>query len=452
MPLCLHSLKAKSIKSSINHHLFFSDLLLKLEGYGEVFPLFDIIIFDEAHSLESIAIEYFGYSISTDKINELINDTKFLLSRLNNNSLNELLDCVSKATNAFFTQYASLEDGDFPIIEKTYLEKHENSLKDLMMGLSTISQKAISLEQEDPEFVSIHRRADEISDALNFILNTSPDNYIRWLSKRKNFIVLRAAPIDVSEELKTYLFNGKNTIVLTSATLSTNGRMDFIRNSLGIEKGAKEIIIDAEYDYTSQVLFYLPPKMPDPNSFNFTIKASQEIKRIITTVKGRTFVLFTSYKNLNIIYGLIASELPYTTLKQGDAPRHQLIQAFKQDISSVLFATHSFWQGVDVEGEALSCVIIDRLPFAVPTDPIVQGKIQQIKERGGNPFIEFQLPAAVILLKQGFGRLIRSRNDKGIFSILDPRLKTKFYGKVFLNNLPPCKITSSLSDLHNFCR
>ncbi len=260
---------------------------------------------------------------------------------------------------------------------------------------------------------------------------------------------LQATPIDVSELLHEALFDCYSSVILTSATLTVSGGFDHVRKRLGL-LDARELVVPSHFDYQRQALLYLPPNMPAPNEPDFQDKAVERIRRVLEITRGRAFCLFTSYKQMREVHDRLLAELPYPLLLHGTAPRHVLLQQFRDTPNAVLFGTSSFWQGVDVAGEQLSCVIVDRLPFAVPSDPVVKARMEAIESMGGNPFFDFQVPAAVITLKQGFGRLIRSLTDRGVLMLLDPRVQRQRYGRVFLDSLPPYRLTQSIEDVEAF--
>jgi ATP-dependent DNA helicase DinG len=262
-------------------------------------------------------------------------------------------------------------------------------------------------------------------------------------------VFLQATPIEVGPILRECLWSKMETAVLTSATLAVGGGFDYIRQRLGLDH-ARESIVPSHFDYESQVILYVPPDLPDPRTPQFTAQASDRIKRLLEITRGRAFVLFTSYAQMNEIYDRLLGVLDFPMLKQGDAPKSALLEEFRITPHAVLFGTSSFWQGVDVQGEQLSCVIIDRLPFAVPSDPVVAARVKAIDASGGNAFFEYQVPSAVITLKQGFGRLIRSLHDRGLLTLLDNRILKKQYGKVFIESLPDYSRTTDLRKVEEF--
>ena len=306
------------------------------------------------------------------------------------------------------------------------------------------------LPDDTQPFNPITARARELSGLLDMVLHKQKPNWLNWYEKRKKTLIFHASPLDISEKLNELLYQKTPTVAFTSATLSTNGNFDFIRSRLNIPNTALEGIYPSHFDFKSQTLMYIPKDLPIPNEHNFGSEIAREISHILEQTLGRSLILFTSYQNMNLVWNLIKDRMPYTLLKQGDAPRSVLLDTFRKDVHSTLLGTSSFWQGVDVPGESLSCLIVDKLPFESPKEPIVEAKIDALKEKGENPFMEYQVPSAVIMLKQGLGRLIRRSSDKGVLSILDRRIITSRYGKVFLKSLPEVPLSHELSDIGRF--
>jgi ATP-dependent DNA helicase DinG len=293
------------------------------------------------------------------------------------------------------------------------------------------------------------RRAAEMRRELAFLLETEEKTYVYWYERRGRGIFLAATPIDVSEILREKLFEQFDTVVLTSATLAVGGRFDYLKQRLGVMP-ANESVLPQEFDYPTQALLYIPPSLPDVRHPSFAALAADEIARLLEISQGRAFCLFTSYAQMRDIYERVSGRVPFPVSLQGTAPRSILLDRFRSTPNAVLFATSSFWQGVDVPGAQLSCVIIDKLPFAVPSDPIVAARVRALQEDGRNAFAEYQVPEAVLALKQGFGRLIRSKTDRGILSILDNRIRRMQYGKIFLESLPEYTTTQDLAEVARF--
>jgi ATP-dependent DNA helicase DinG len=274
-------------------------------------------------------------------------------------------------------------------------------------------------------------------------------DYVYYLELRGRGVFLKASPIDVSSIVRGFLLERMHATVLTSATLTVGGSFDYICRRLGVGAAAR-LSLPSEFDFTTQAILYLPPAMPDPRSPAFPEAVSREVVEILRQTAGRAFVLFTSYAVLRAVLPTVQVEVAYPILVQGDAPRSVLLQQFRTQPHAVLLATASFWQGVDVVGEALSCVIVDKLPFASPVDPITAARIGSVTAGGGDPFLEYQLPLAILTLQQGLGRLIRHRQDRGVLAVLDPRLRTRSYGTEILRSLPPAPVTSEIDEIGRF--
>jgi len=310
------------------------------------------------------------------------------------------------------------------------------------------------LREVPPEVENLLSRIREMRFNLKFIVagdNRRDDlrddiRYVYWSERRGRGVFLRASPIDVSTLLQEKLFERTETVVLTSATLASGGGFSFIRERLGLPEETDELIAQSGYDYDRQAVLYLPPRMPDPRSPQWAEAAAEEVVKLLDLSDGHAFVLSTSLSGMQALYERVSPRVSYPCFVQGSASKAGLLEKFRRTPNAVLFATSSFWQGVDVRGRQLSCVIVDKLPFAVPTDPVVAARQRFIDEQGGSSFYEYSVPQACITLKQGLGRLIRGTTDHGLLAVLDPRLRTQGYGRVFLASLPPCRVTSDLGE------
>jgi len=464
--------KAKNMerKSHIlvtNHSLFFTNLA----SGGQVLPNFHAVVFDEAQTLEKIATSYLGIELSNAKIKYLFDSIynpkthKGLLSKfkdLNRRTIKNIKNHLIESEQAFLGFFQDIgqifgaENDSKRIRSKGIVFNYlEEPLKHLADSLSELLDY-VKDEEDEVLIKSYSKKCVDISKAMSFILNHTKDDYVYWIeiSKRKRAVKysLFAAPIEIAEELDKQLFSKIKPIILTSATLSVNNDFKFIKKSLGI-KDCDELLLGSPFNYGKNVLLYLPKKIEDPNQkFEaFQKQVLEHIKKIIDIMRGRIFVLFTSYKMLNVIFNdLILSYKDINLLRQGDKPRYELLANFKKNKNSVLLGTTTFWQGIDVPGKALECVIITKLPFSVPDDPVTEAKMELMESRNENPFIEYQVPQAIMMFKQGCGRLIRNKSDRGIVGILDPRIKTRYYGKSFINALPKCRHTFDVNEIKDF--
>jgi ATP-dependent DNA helicase DinG len=331
---------------------------------------------------------------------------------------------------------------------RDFLEENGDEFLALQQSFTRLNSELENLPSKPEEVFNFARRAQELQVQFGFLMESEDPNTVFWIERRRGGrdkfnVYLQATPIDVAPILKTCLFDKLECAVLTSATLAVGGGFEYMRRRLGLEH-TRESVLPSHFDYESQALLYVPPDLPDPRTPQFAAKAADRIRRLLEITRGRAFVLFTSYAQMNDVYQRLLGELDFPMLLQGDAPKSALLEEFRLTPNAVLFATSSFWQGVDVQGEQLSCVIIDRLPFAVPSDPVVAARVKSIDAEGGNAFFQYQVPAAVITLKQGFGRLIRSLHDRGLLVLLDNRILKKQYGRVFVESLPNYARTTEL--------
>lgn len=455
----------------VNHHLFFADLALRDKEWGQVLPDYDAVVFDEAHQIEDIAAQYFGAGVTSYQIEDLVGD----VNRLEINDVEmarELTKAgarVMRMADAFWLSFNGADpksmigsmsgEGRFVIRSQMFATRdREGNIKTTIAGDRYVAFKTALerlrgslqvIKNAPPDMESILRRVEQTLFDLEFILIGNDETFVNWCERRGRGVFLQSTPIDPSGILNDRLFSQIDSVVLTSATLTSAGSFDFIRSRLGVEEAA-ELIAESNYDYPEQALLYLPPKMPDPRDAGFLRAAAEEIIKLLNATEGRAFVLCTSYSGMKSLREIVEARIDFPVLMQGEGSRSGLLDRFRETANAVLFATSSFWQGVDVRGEALSCVIIDKLPFAVPSDPVIAARQNFIDKHGGSSFSEYSVPSAIISLKQGMGRLIRSETDRGVLSILDPRLLTKNYGRQFLESLPPAKITRKIEDVRRF--
>jgi ATP-dependent DNA helicase DinG len=449
----------------VNHHLFFADLSLRDNDYAKVLPDYGAVIFDEAHLIEDIASEYFGCKVSSYQIEELIRDIEFLTVKDTNKSreLKKLSTRILNSSGDFWEKLlggVSVEESRIPVSLETFFKVNEsNQLSPTPIGEAYISldndlarlEKRLSEMEEFEEADSLLRRLSIIRQNLALMTTQTKKEMVYWIERYARTVTLSAAPTDVSSILNEKLFSRVRTVILTSATLSSNGNFDFIKQRLGLDDSNTDFLIaPSSFDYEKQAIIYLPVGMPDPRSSNYFKRATEEIVKLLEITKGRAFILCTSNQSMNKLYEMVSTQVDFPCFVQGSMMKTALLERFRRTPNAVLFATSSFWQGVDVRGEQLSCVIIDKLPFVVPTDPLVSARTSFIEQNGGNAFYEYSIPQAIITLKQGIGRLIRSKEDKGVIAILDARLLTKPYGKEFLQSLPKMKITAKLKDVEKF--
>jgi ATP-dependent DNA helicase DinG len=438
----------------VNHHLFFADLGIKQQAEGApdagILPDAAVVIFDEAHELEDVAGSYFGISISAARFEELCRDVENFLQR-NRNSTASFSGAIKtlRERSAFFFSLLPEGDGRFAFENRhEFLEENGDEFIAVQQALTRIASEIENLPSKPEEAFSFVRRAQELQVQLGFVLEHEDPNTVFWIERRragreKQHVSLQATPIDVAPVLREALWAKLDTAILTSATLAVGGDFEYIRSRLGVDH-ARDVVIASHFDYQNQALFYVPPDLPDPRTPQFTAQAAERIRSLLEITRGRAFVLFTSYAQMREIHQRLLGEMDFPMLLQGDAPKSALLEEFRATPHCVLFATSSFWQGVDVQGEQLSCVIIDRLPFAVPSDPVVAARVKAIESAGGNAFFEYQVPRAVITLKQGFGRLIRSLHDRGLVALLDNRILRKQYGRVFVESLPNYRRTTDV--------
>jgi len=437
----------------VNHHLFFADLALKQDDFGSILPEYSAVVFDEAHEMEDVASDYFGRQISNYRFEELARDADQTLRLLHlaTPAVLRRTQRIRERSRAFFETFPA-KDGRYPFSRaerEAFLEQHREAYDTLANALKGFETECAAMVQKPEEILRIARRSFEIRQELSFLFESNEKNFVYWYERRNKGVFLAATPIDVSQILREKLFEAFDTVVLTSATLTVGGKFSFVRGRMGLDH-AKERDLPPEFDYGKQALLYLPRTMPDIRNPGFSSAAADEIVRLLEASEGRAFCLFTSYLQMRDLFERVKQRVGYPLLLQGTAPRSVLLERFKNTPAAVLFATSSFWQGVDVPGEQLSLVIVDRLPFAVPSDPIVAARVQALQDEGRNAFSELQVPQAVLALKQGFGRLIRTKTDRGVLALLDNRITRMPYGKIFLESLPKYGLAGDLGTIERF--
>jgi ATP-dependent DNA helicase DinG len=483
------SMRRKALESDIvivNHHLFFADLSIKQQAAGApdagILPEAAAVIFDEAHELEDVASQYFGIALSNARFDELARDTDSMLRSkgVSTSAIESATNSIRERSKLFFS---SLPSGPSHLGRLEFVDRQDflEARGDAYLGASNALQRLESeLEQlrEVDEATGLRKRAADIRNHMKFLLESTDPNTVFWIERRATSGVrnaarnarlvepsaipspqsfsthLQATPIDVSTLMAETLFAHYPSVILTSATLTVAASdgtpsFDHLKKRLGVPF-PKELVVPSHFDYAIQALLYLPATMPEPRHPEFLAQATEKVRRVLEITQGRAFCLFTSHAQMRELHDRLITQLPYPLLMQGSAPRHVLLQQFRETPNAVLFGTSSFWQGIDVQGEQLSCVIIDKLPFAVPTDPIMKARTDAIAAAGGNAFNDLQVPQAVIALKQGFGRLIRSLSDRGVLMLLDPRVRTTRYGSTFLDSLPPYRRTNDIADVEKF--
>ena len=435
----------------VNHHLLMSDMALKASGQGEVLPEADAFIIDEAHQLPAIASQFLGHRISSHQLQELSRDSVREME-LEANDMDSIRQAADKLENRLHQLKLTMGDSEqrlpwhqclqrFPEVREK-LEVFISALETLMESLETASERSRGLEQ-------CFERSQDLIDRLSiFNDNDQDENLVLWLDIRGNGFVMHATPQDVSQHFQQWIADKPSAWVFTSATLTVAGKFNNFIQQLGLEEPITASW-PSPFDYARQSLLYMPTIPVEPSHSSYNEHIAEIARSVIEHSRGRTFLLFTSYRALNEVAGAL-QDMDYPILVQGSRAKNQLLAEFRDHGNAVLLGTNSFWEGVDVRGEALSCVLIDKIPFASPGDPVLEARINHLRERGGNPFRSIQIPSAVIQLKQGIGRLIRDEHDSGVLVLCDPRFLSKPYGKVFMRSLPPMPITQKIDDVAAF--
>ncbi len=433
----------------VNHHLLFADLAIKQEGFGEILPGAHAFILDEAHQVPELAGQFFSTHVTSRQVSELASDTLAECATTTGALavLRESIESVAPALRRVRLGMDRLpRRGAFTQLENDSVASDElHALGKILVALA----EALATQNERSRgLASLHERAEALCQRLHEVCDGEAGSHVHWYELSQHGFALHATPLDLAPPLRTLREQLHSAWIFTSATLSVAGRFDHFARQLGLED-PDTLALPSPFDYSHQALAYLPKNLPDPGSADYTERVLASVRPVIEAARGRSFILFTSHRALKRAAELL-DDLPYPLFVQGTAPRHQLLTEFRESGNGVLLGAASFWEGVDVAGEALSCVIIDKLPFAAPDDPVLQARLSAVREAGGNPFFEWQVPTAAIALKQGAGRLIRDSTDRGVLVLCDPRLTTRAYGKLFLRSLPPLPFTRELADVQAF--
>jgi ATP-dependent DNA helicase DinG len=429
----------------VNHHLFLADLMLKAGGHGEALPRYQAVVFDEAHLVAEVATQVFGVNVSQARVNTLLRD--LAREAPGKDERKQAANAVDAAAVKLFSKLRRMTG---PVASLGLEPGHLEMLAKPGAELASALEKLAGTLHGDEVEESLATRAVSLADDLSAVAQPVPGHTVAWVQTARRGISLNLSPVEVGPHLETALYQDISRLVFTSATLAATGDLEPTRIRLGLDTDTVKLIVASPFDPATQSLLYVPKSMPAPNHNDFAQAVAGEVEELLGLSGGRAFVLFTTHRNLQTVSGLLREKLPYTCLVQGEAPRMKLLTRFKEETPSVLFATASFWQGVDVPGEELSAVIVDKLPFAPPDDPLVAARIQRIEEEGKSGFAHLMLPEAVLSLKQGLGRLLRTPEDRGLLAVLDTRLATKGYGKVFQKALKPTPLTRSKEDVAAF--
>lgn len=456
-------LRRKAAKAKlliVNHHLLFSDLGLKSGGYGEVLPRYEVVVFDEAHHVENVASTFFGKSFSQYQLLDLITDvSQQAEADLDPESIDTLLAELAglKQRVEHFTAIFPEKTGRFPLtqVKEQLGENFDTAVFDISSSLVRLADRLKKLSVFGEIWAALGERAKNLDMSLHetSLVTEGVDSlegYVHWYERRKKSIVLSATPIDVSKELDRNLYHGVEACIFTSATLSTGGSFSYISGRLGLPDSTRYLQLSSPFNYRERTRLYVPDDFCEPSNQGYQQMAAERIEKILQLSRGRALILFTSFRAMDMVAEYLEDRLEYPLLVQGQLPRNVLLEQFRSKTDSVLLAVASFWEGVDVSGESLSCVVIDKLPFEVPTDPVFKARVDAITEQGGKPFFEYQVPRAILSLRQGAGRLMRSSGDSGLITILDVRLFSKGYGRNFLKSLPPSPVVRTLKQVEEF--
>ena len=433
----------------VNHHLLLADLALRHDGLGEVLPPSEVVVVDEAHQLGELVSELFGETLGSRQLLELAQDA----SRAHAREAGDLpgLEAASGALDdAVYRLRETLGSESRRVPWEAIVEGHAGRGLGLLAGaLRRLEEALKSAADRGPTLGQCHRRAERYRERLDSMTGAAPGQRVQWLEVFPRAFVLHATPLEIGPVFAQRARARRSAWVFTSATLAVGASFEHFSRTLALE-GRDEALWGSPFDYRRQALCYVPPGLPDPNTPEYTGRCTEAALPVLEASGGRAFLLFTSHRALREAARRLGEVGRFPLLVQGEAPRSELLRRFTESPGAVLLGTSSFWEGVDVRGEALSCVVIDRLPFAAPDDPVARARAAALTRAGGNPFLELQLPQAVLALKQGVGRLIRDVHDRGVLVLCDPRLLQRSYGPVFLQSLPPFPLTRQLADVQAF--
>ncbi len=442
----------------VNHHLFFSDLALRQAGFGEILPRYHSVVFDEAHHLENVATNFFGKHFSHYQLLDLIGDLERQAEADLPASGFDSLVGYARGLKQRLDVFAALfpaQRGRYPLAPLLdTIDGWQEAVDNLANGLEQLAERCVKQASHGEIWNLFADRAGELQQNLLHIAGVEQVGagyFIHWYERRERTVSLSATPVKVAEELESCLYNSVQSCIMTSATLTTGGDFKYMRERLGIDETCKTLCLQSPFDYKGRTLLYVPKHgFPEATAGNYGNSLCDRIFELLKISRGRALVLFTSFRAMDMVADFLESRLSYPVLVQGTASRQALLEQFRETNDSVLLAVASFWEGVDVSGDSLSCVLIDKLPFEVPTDPVIQARMKAIEEDGGKPFFQFQVPRAILTLRQGVGRLMRSTSDRGVIGIMDIRLYSKGYGRMFRTSLPPSPVVRRLEDVEEF--
>ncbi|MFH1134863.1 MAG: ATP-dependent DNA helicase [Pseudomonadota bacterium] len=438
----------------VNHHLFMADLAIREERYSEVIPEYQAVVFDEAHLLEDVATQHFGIEVSTWRLARLRRDLEKELGakKILNPDFGGVLEGLKNLTDVLGRDFFP-QPGEYDLWgenDPDLMNRLSELGRRILAFLGTLTVRLEKAGEKDEDVLNLAKRAARAAGDLADLLEARSADFVYWAERRGRGLHLHASPIDVSSFLQEKLYKQDVSLVFTSATLTSDNSFAFFKKRMGLPPELDGLIVDSPFDYQNQTLLWVPGRLPPPQSPSYLDALTEEVERLLHLSRGRAFVLFTSFRNMHYVSSRLRARLPWTCLIHGEAPRNALLEQFRRETDSVLMGSHSFWQGVDVPGESLSAVIIDKLPFPRPDSPLVRARSNRLQEEGGDPFYDYSIPEAVITLKQGLGRLIRGKTDRGLLAVLDSRLMTKGYGRRFLKSIPYTRLTKDLEEIRKF--